>query len=107
GLVSREGEPFAAGWLDRLAFVFLLLMVGTAPHSIAASQSAWILGMLFTAARLTLKPRVEFRRRPLHFALIAIFLWPVISSLFSYEPTVSLDKLRGVSLLLVFFFVYL
>ena len=106
-LVGIDGEPFAAGWLDRLAFVFLFLMVGTAPHSIAASQSAWILGMLFTAARLTLKPRVEFRRRPLHFALIAIFLWAVISSLFSYEPTVSLDKLRGVSLLLVFFFVYL
>ena len=106
-LAGIDDEPFAARWLDRIAFVFVFLMVGTAPHSIAASQSAWILGMLFTVARLTLKPRVNFRFRPLHFALIAIFLWAVISSLFSFEPAVSLDKLRGVSLLLVFFLVYL
>ena len=106
-LAGVDEEPFLAKWLDRIAFVFLFLMVGTAPHSIAASQSAWILGMLFTVARLTIKPRVNFRFRPLHFALIAIFVWAFVSSLFSYEPAVSLDKLRGVSLLLVVFFVYL
>jgi len=106
-LAGIDEEPFMVKWLDRIAFVFVFLMVGTAPHSIAASQSAWILGMLFTAARLTLRPRVNFRFRSLHFALFAIFIWALISSLFSYEPAISLDKLRGVSLLLVFFLVYL
>jgi hypothetical protein len=31
--------------------------------------------------------------------------WSAISALFSYEPAVSIDKLRGVSVLLIFFYV--
>jgi len=34
------------------------------------------------------------------------FLWSVVSSVFSYAPDISLDKLRGVSLFLIFYFVY-
>jgi len=33
-------------------------------------------------------------------------LWSVVSSVFSYAPDISLDKLRGVSLFLIFYFVY-
>jgi hypothetical protein len=40
------------------------------------------------------------------YALWAFFLWSVISSVASYAPDISLDKLRGVSLFLIFYFVY-
>ena len=100
-------SAFAVRWLERTAFVFLVLMVVTAPHSIAASQASWILGLLATVVRIALKPRITFRFKALDIALWAFFLWAVISSVFSYEPAISLDKLRGVSLFLVFYFAYL
>jgi O-antigen ligase len=107
GLAGIEEDGFAVKWLERTAFVFLVLMVTTAPHSIAASQASWILGMLATVIRFALKPRINFRFHALGIALCTLFLWAVISSFFSYEPAISLDKLRGVSLFLVFFFAYL
>ena len=96
-----------AHFLERAAFAFLLIMAIAAPHSIAASQAAWILGMLATLVRLAFKPRPSFKFTSLSIALAALFLWSVISSAFSYEPATSFDKLRNVSLLLVFFFAYL
>jgi O-antigen ligase len=104
GLAGIEDVSSVAKWLERTAFVFLTLMVLTAPHSIAASQASWILGLLFTLVRLAFRPRVRFRFGPLEIALWALFLWAVVSSIFSYEPAISLDKLRGVSLFTVFFF---
>jgi len=94
-------------WLERAAFIFLFLMVVTCPHSIAASQSAWLIGLTLTVVRLVLRPRAGFRFKAIDLALWALFLWAVISSVFSYEPATSLDKLRGVGLFLVFYFAYL
>jgi O-antigen ligase len=104
GVTSRGS---AAKWLERIAFFFLLLMVLTAPHSIAASQSSWLLGLLATVLRFAVKPRPTLKFTALHAALIAMFLWAVVSSVFSYEPAISLDKLRGVGLFMVFFFAFL
>jgi O-antigen ligase len=106
-LAGIGSSAFAAKWLERIAFVFLLLMVLTAPHSIAASQSSWLLGLLATALRFAVRPRPSFRFTALHTALIAMFLWAVVSSVVSYEPAISLDKLRGVGLFMVFFFAFL
>jgi O-antigen ligase len=102
-----ETSSVVARWLERAAFVFLLLMVATAPHSIAASQSSWLLGLTVTVIRFAIKPRPSFRMTALPIALIAMFLWAFVSSIFSYEPAISLDKLRGVGLFLVFFFAFL
>jgi O-antigen ligase len=106
-LAGIESQQFAAKWLERIAFVFLLLMVLTAPHSIAASQSSWLIGLLATVIRFTIKPRPVLRFSALHIALIVMFLWAVVSSSLSYEPAISLDKLRGVGLFMIFFFAYL
>jgi hypothetical protein len=106
-LAGIESPRFLASWLERIAFVFLLLMVLTAPHSIAASQSSWLIGLLATVIRFTIKPRPVLRLSALHIALIVMFLWAAVSSVFSYEPAISLDKLRGVGLFMVFFFAYL
>jgi len=93
-------------WLERIAFIFLTVMVLFAPHSIAVTQSAWLIGMLAWLVRIFFKPRPKFKIAALDYALWAFFLWSVVSSVFSYAPDISLDKLRGVSLFLIFYFVY-
>ena len=94
-----------ARWLERIAFIFLVLMVLSAPHSIAATQIAWLLGMLAWVIRLFVKPRQKLVRTPLDIALWAFFGWTVITSIFSYAPDISLGKLRGAALFLIFYFV--
>jgi O-antigen ligase len=98
-------ENRLARWLERIAFVFLVLMVLSAPHSIAATQTAWLLGMTAWTIRLFLKPRAKLVRTPLDIALWAFFGWSALTSAFSYAPDISLDKLRGAALFLIFYFV--
>lgn len=93
-------------WLERIAFIFLTIMILFAPHSIAVTQSAWLIGMLAWVVRLFFKPRPKFKFTAIDYALWSFFLWSVVSSIFSYAPDISLDKLRGVSLFLIFYFVY-
>lgn len=97
------GDSFAV-WLDRGAFACLLLMAASVPHSIAATQIAWLLGMTLSAARLFIAPRPRFRFFAFDAFLLAFIGWSVLSAFFSYEPAISLDKLRGVGLFLIFFF---
>ncbi|MDQ3131768.1 MAG: O-antigen ligase family protein [Acidobacteriota bacterium] len=98
-------ESNSAKWLERIAFVFLVLMILSAPHSIAATQTAWLIGMFAWFVRLFIKPRPKLVRTSLDAALWAFFGWSVITSVFSYAPDISLDKLRGVALFLIFYFV--
>lgn len=91
--------------LERGAFVFLLLMAAALPHSIAATQIAWLTGMLLWLIRLVVKPRPELPRTPLDLVLWLLFGLTVISSLLSYAPDISIDKLRGAALFLIVYFV--
>ncbi|HXH70266.1 MAG TPA: O-antigen ligase family protein [Pyrinomonadaceae bacterium] len=100
-----ETENSFAKWLERIAFIFLILMVLSAPHSIAATQITWLSGMFAWTIRLFIKPRPKLVRTPLDFALWAFFGWSVISAIFSYAPGISIDKLRNVALFLIFYFV--
>ena len=95
----------SAKWLERIAFFFLVLMILSAPHSIAATQTAWLIGMFAWVVRLFIKPRPKLVKTSLDAALWAFFGWSVITSFFSYAPDISLDKLRGVALFLIFPFV--
>lgn len=101
---TGSGEN-AVRWLERAAFVFLIVMLAAAPHSIAATQTAWIAGMFFWVVRLFSRPRIKLKFGPLDGALWGFFLWSVLSSLLSYEPLVSLDRLRGTALFLIVYFV--
>lgn len=94
-----------ARWLERIAFFFLCLMVISAPHSIAASQTSFILGILFSFVRLFVNPRPKIVKTPLDFALLGLFFWSALICFFAYYPLVSADKLRGVGLFLIFYFV--
>lgn len=101
--IGRENK--SAAWLERAAFVFLILMVLSAPHSIAATQTAWLMGTAVFIARLFINPRPKLIRTPLDFALWAFFGWTVVTSIFSYAPDISINKLRGALLFLIFYFV--
>jgi hypothetical protein len=90
--------------LDRVAFGGLLLMTAAAPHSIAVTQIGWLVGMLAWVVRRFVSPRPSVRIGPIGIALAALFVWSSVSSIFSYEPAVSLDKLRAISVVLIFIF---
>jgi len=103
GLADPASEP-RARLLDRVAFGGLLLMVAAAPHSIAVTQIGWLVGMLAWIIRLFILPRPKVRITSIGIALAAFLVWSGISSIFSYEPAVSVDKLRAVSIFLIFIF---
>ncbi len=104
-LAGIESGPGLAVLLERLTFVFLILMVLSAPHSIAATQTSWLLGMLFWIARFFVKPRPKIVLSFLAAPMLALFGWTVISTIFSYAPDISFGRLRSTTLFLIFFFV--
>ncbi|MDQ2746111.1 MAG: O-antigen ligase family protein [Acidobacteriota bacterium] len=104
-LAAVGDEKGFARMLGRIAFVFLILMFVFAPHSIAATQIAWLTGMFAWFVRLFTKPRPRLVRTPLDLSLWIFFAWSVITSIFSYDPPTSLDKLRNVALFLIFYFI--
>lgn len=103
-LAGIQTENFALRWLERVIFFFLVLMVVSAPHSIAATQIAWLTGMFLWVIRLAFKPRPRLFRTPLDIVLWAFFGLSVVTSIFSYDPATSLDRLRGTALFLIFYF---
>ena len=110
-LAGIETDAPIIRWLERVAFMFLLLMVVSAPHSIAATQIAWLTGMFASMISVVLRWRAGelFRERAvpraLSIALWIFFGWSVLTSVTSYAPDISLNKLRGVAVFLIFYFV--
>jgi hypothetical protein len=104
---AREGQPanVIAIWLDRLIIGCLFLFAVAAPHSIAATQTAWLLGMLFWVARFACYPRPRLSRTPVDYLLIGFFILTGVSAFFSYEPFVSIGKLRAASLFTIVYLV--
>jgi O-antigen ligase len=85
-------------WLERATVACLFLFAAAAPHSIAAAQIAWLLGMLFWVARFTLRPRPKTYRTPVDPWLLGFFVLTFLTALTSYDPSVSIGKLRAASL---------
>src|SRR5256884_5792732 len=104
---NRESEENAPGplglWLDRGILATLFLFVIAAPNSIAATKTAWLLGLLFWVLRLFVWPRQRLHRTPLDYALLSFFILTGISSFLSYEPMVSIGKLRAASLFTIIY----
>src|SRR5712692_9517053 len=87
-----------AVWLERSILGALFLFVIAAPHSIAAAQTAWLLGLLFWVLRFTVWPRPQVHRTPIDYAMLGFFILTGLAALLSYEPIVSIGKLRAASL---------
>ena len=91
-------------YLDRGLTVSLFLLALSAPISIAATQTAWALSILFWIIRAVLV-RPTFQRQAIDLALLTFVGLSVMSSAFSYEPEVSLRKLLSVSLVTIVYLV--
>ena len=104
---AREGQRVndIAVWLDRLIIGCLFLFAIAAPHSIAATQTAWLLGMLFWVIRFAFYPQPRLSRTPIDYPLIGFFILTGVSSFLSYEPLVSIGKLRAASLFTIVYLV--
>ena len=98
------GTPITK-WIDRSIIVCIFLIALFAPHSIAASQSAWLLGLLLWLLRFAFHPRPQLFRTPVDYALLAFFVLSGVSGLFSYEPVQSIGKMRAASLFTVVYLV--
>jgi O-antigen ligase len=92
-----KAGPLAA-WLERGIAGALFLFAVAAPNSIAATQTAWILGLLFWVGRFAIWPRPEIHRTPVDYAMLGFFILTGVSSFLSYEPMVSIGKLRAAML---------
>src|SRR5687767_8914337 len=97
-------SPFPT-WLERATVASLFLYAAAAPHSIAGTQTAWLLAMLFWVARLALRPRPQFFRTPVDPWLLGFFVLTFLTALTSYNPEVSIGKLRAASLFTVVYVV--
>src|SRR5882724_13725084 len=93
-----ESKSQAAKVLDWAIVAFLFLFAAAAPISIAATQSAWLIGMALWLARFAFRPRPKLYKTPVDYFLLGFFILTGISSFLSYEPMVSIGKLRAASL---------
>ena len=89
--------------LDGAILAFLFLFAIAAPNSIAATQTAWLVGLALCLLRLFIQPRPKFYRTPIDYLLLAFFILTGISSFLSYEPMVSIGKLRAASLFTIIY----
>ncbi len=103
--ITKETDPtsVAVQWLDSALVACLFLFVAFAPHSIAVTQTAWLLGMLFWVVRFAFYPPPRVYRTPVDYALFGFFILTGISSFLSYEPFISIGKLRAASLFTIIY----
>ena len=102
--LKKEPEPQRgplATWLERAIVATMFLFVAGAPNSIAATQAAAMLGGLFWVVRLFIWPKPKLQRTPIDYPMFAFFLLSALSSFLSYEPAVSIGKLRAAALFLI------
>ena len=92
-------------WLERALVACLLLIALFAPHSIAVTQGAWLLGMVFWLARLLVYPRPQLFRSPVDYALLGFFVLSGVSGIFSYSAVMSIGKMRAASLFTIVYLV--
>lgn len=93
----------AARVLDGAIVAFLFLFAAAAPNSIAATQSAWLVGMALWLARFAFRPRLKLRKTPVDYLVLGFFILTGLSSVLSYEPMVSIGKLRAASLFTIIY----
>ncbi len=89
--------------LDGAIVIFLFVFAAAAPNSIAATQSAWLIGMLLWIVRFAFRPSPKLRRTPVDYLILGFFILTGLSSFLSYEPSVSIGKLRAAALFTILY----
>ena len=83
----------------------LSLIAIFAPHSIAVTQTAWVVGMALWVLRFAFHPRPKLFRSPVDYVLIGFFILSGVSGVFSYNPVMSIGKMRAASLFTIVYLV--
>jgi O-Antigen ligase/PDZ domain len=83
----------------------LFVFAFAAPHSIAGAQTAWLAGMSLWVIRFAFRPRPHLHRTPVDYVLLGFFIVTGIAAFLSYEPMVSIGKLRAASLFTIIYLV--
>lgn len=86
-----------------IACLFLIAIF--APHSIAATQTAWLVGIALWLLRFAFYPRPKLFRSPVDYVLLGFFVLSGVSGVFSYSPVVSIGKMRAASLFTIVYLV--
>lgn len=89
--------------LDGAIVAFLFIFAAAAPNSIAATQSAWLVGMALWLLRFAFRPRPRLHKTPVDYFVLGFFILTGLSSFLSYEPMVSVGKLRAASLFTIIY----
>src|SRR5690348_16964571 len=100
--ISNRG---LAWWCERAIAGCIFLIAVFAPHSIAATQTAWLLGLFFWVLRFAAYPRPVLFRTPVDYWLLGFFVLSGVSGVFSYSPFVSIGKMRAASLFTIVYLV--
>src|ERR1044072_3882015 len=102
---SQFSNRGLSGWCERAIIGCIFLIAVFAPHSIAATQTFWLLGLLFWVLRFALHPRPKLFRTPVDYWLLGFFVLSGVSGVFSYSPLISIGKMRGASLFTIVYLV--
>jgi membrane-associated protease RseP (regulator of RpoE activity) len=97
GTIQKIAERVILGCL----FVYAL----AAPHSIAATQGAFLVGMVAWGVEAVATRRLGLRRTAFDFAILGFFTCCVISSFLSYAPVTSIKGLRSPAFFFAFYLV--
>lgn len=100
---AQQPVPMHAG--ERLLLGCLIAFAAAAPHSIALTQAALGAGLVVWLMLLIRRRCFPYRLMTLDLPLLLFVGWSVLAALCSYEPAVSIGKLRSVSLFLIYFLV--
>ena len=86
--------------------LFSLVMYALfAPHSIAITQTSYLLGLVAWGVQLVATREFRQRKSPVDIALFGFFACCVVSSFLSYDPLVSTKGLKSPAFFLAFYFV--
>ncbi|HSB28232.1 MAG TPA: O-antigen ligase family protein [Pyrinomonadaceae bacterium] len=104
---SQDQEPLPPIliWIERGIIGSIFLLVIFAPHSIALTQSAWLLGLVLWVVRFAFYPRPKLFRTPLDYALLGFFILSGLSGVVSYSPVISIGKMRAASLFTIVYLI--
>lgn len=100
--IPNRGLPV---WCERAIAGCIFLIAVFAPHSIAATQTFWLLGLVLWLLRFAFYPRPKLFRTPIDYWLLGFFVLSGVSGVFSYSPIISIGKMRAASLFTIIYLV--
>jgi O-antigen ligase len=102
---TQNSNRGLSAWCERATIGCIFLIAVAAPHSIAATQTAWLLGLFFWLLRFAFYPRPALFRTPVDYLLLGFFVLSGVSGVFSYSPIISIGKMRAASLFTIVYLV--